>query len=541
MGYRVLVADDNGPSRAVVAQCLESEGFDVESAADGSEAWTVLERADAPQIAILDWRMPGLDGVEICRKVRQRGGHYRYLLLLSALGDVKYITNGLSAGADDYIVKPCDLGELLERVRVGCRVVDREQALHSAHEQLKAEHESRSAALAAISMTDELTGLHNRRGFLTLADQHARLAVRRLNPFSIAFMDLNGLKSINDHLGHEAGDQAIREAAAVLRRTVRDADIVARLGGDEFVALLDGGAEAVDVVFERLRRELDALCTEPERRYRLSLSFGAAFFDPSSPRSIEDLLALADQQMYTCKRERRTISGPILLGPTAPPVPIISSVRPPVRLESPLPAGTATPRGLAGSSAAFVEHLLAAWSARRPDGFAHAERMMSYTAVLARALGLSSGHANDLAYAAALHDIGELALPDEVLREGRELSAEDRALKRKHTSFGAELLAGVQHGFHQKAARIVRSHHERWDGQGYPDGLVGDACPRDARIVGIVDAYDNLRQLGNGGPGFDDVQLADYFDRERKRRFEPQLVDGLLEVLGDLRASPSMR
>ena len=244
---------------------------------NGSEAWSALEQPGAPQIAILDWRMPGMDGVDICRRLREKNDErYTYVVLLSALRAQEQISHGLSAGADDYIVKPFDMNELVERVRAGCRVVERE---HTLREGLKAEHESQSKQLAALSTTDELTGLHNRRAFMNLAEQHARLALRRREPFSVMFMDLNGLKLINDHLGHEAGDRAIREAAVLLKRTMRDADILARLGGDEFVALLDGGVETVQAVFKRLGCELEALSSEPQRPYRVSISAGAARSD----------------------------------------------------------------------------------------------------------------------------------------------------------------------------------------------------------------------------------------------------------------------
>ena len=219
----MLVADDQDSARSAVRATLQSVGFQVECARDGLQAWAALGREDSPEIAVLDWNMPGLDGVDLCRRVRAHPGtRYTYMLLVSASGEQADITQSLSAGADDYVVKPFDLEELIERVRAGARVVDLELRLQGAHAQLRVEHERRSAELEALSATDELTGLYNRRGFVTLAEQHARLAVRRQQSFAIVFIDVNGLKVINDHLGHEVGDQALREAAAVLRRSMRE-------------------------------------------------------------------------------------------------------------------------------------------------------------------------------------------------------------------------------------------------------------------------------------------------------------------------------
>jgi diguanylate cyclase (GGDEF)-like protein len=426
---------------------------------------------------------------------------------------------------------------MVERVRAGARVVDRQLKLHSAHEQLTAEHERRSAALEALSATDELTGLHNRRGFITLAEQHFRVALRRQQPFAILFIDVNGLKAINDHLGHELGDQAIRETAAVLKRTMRDADITARLGGDEFVVLLDGCTQhSIDSVFARLKRELDSLYEDQSRLYRLSLSYGASFFEPARPRSIEQLLANADQRMYARKRERRTLSGPIVKGL---PLSLHPSNRAgavsfsPTSLSS-VPVGSTGPEPSPQGGLAFGEHLRWAWNLRRADGGAHADRIVGYTSIFARALGGLQSEIPELTQLALMHDVGELALPDAIVHKRGPLDAMQFGLMKRHTVFGAELLSGVEHPFYERAARVARHHHERWNGSGYPDGLVGAECPFDARFVGIMDAYDSLRHPAHGS-ALSDEQLAEYFRQERGRSFEPELVDALINVLDDLR------
>jgi diguanylate cyclase (GGDEF)-like protein len=160
--------------------------------------------------------------------------------------------------------------------------------------------------LRAMSMSDEMTRLHNRRGFSMLADQHARLAHRHKVPFGIVFADLNGLKETNDSRGHEAGDQMICAVADVLRRTFRESDIIARVGGDEFVALLpNADASMRDTIMARLRDGL-ARCNALEApAHRLSLSVGITFFDPEHPISLLELMGEADRLMYADKREQR--------------------------------------------------------------------------------------------------------------------------------------------------------------------------------------------------------------------------------------------
>jgi diguanylate cyclase (GGDEF)-like protein len=170
------------------------------------------------------------------------------------------------------------------------------------------EQRRQAQQLASLSITDELTGLHNRRGFMLLAEQHLRLAARNKTRFALMFADLNGLKTINDTLGHDMGDDAIGSAARVLRRTLRQSDILARIGGDEFVALVSvPTALGVRTVEERI---LAAVLEENELNpdYELSLSLGISIFDPDNPRSLQELIAEADERMYSQKLRSRSAS-----------------------------------------------------------------------------------------------------------------------------------------------------------------------------------------------------------------------------------------
>ncbi len=165
--------------------------------------------------------------------------------------------------------------------------------------------------LRALSLRDELTQLYNRRGFLALAEQHLRTATRDRAPFALLYADLNGLKRINDELGHEVGDRAIKDGARVLRGTFRDADVVARLGGDEFVVLVADASPATgDALIRRLTKATRAQNTGAEP-YRLSMSIGLAFYDPENPQPLHELIAAADQRMFSAKRGPRSSIAPL--------------------------------------------------------------------------------------------------------------------------------------------------------------------------------------------------------------------------------------
>lgn len=174
------------------------------------------------------------------------------------------------------------------------------------HKRAEALVRAEANEMRSRSVRDELTGLYNRRGFLELARQHLVLAEQMNRPALLFFVDLNGMKTINDQLGHEQGDRALVETAEVLRTTFRGSDVIARLGGDEFVTLLMDGDENQLALFEgRVQREIDNRNAAPERAFRLSASIGGAAFDPKQPQSIDALLAKADQLMYDQKKARK--------------------------------------------------------------------------------------------------------------------------------------------------------------------------------------------------------------------------------------------
>lgn len=188
------------------------------------------------------------------------------------------------------------------------RVNSRTAELQYTNRRLAAEIEERQAAEEAVrrlSLTDELTKLHNRRGFFLLAEQQIKLSRRLGTAFNVLFVDLDGLKGINDLQGHEVGDAAIRAAAAVLKDTFRESDILARLGGDEFVVLAPGTPADWDRLLKRLQFRVKQFNRWKNAPFVLSMSVGGHPYYPDETKSLEEILALADSQMYEQKRRKR--------------------------------------------------------------------------------------------------------------------------------------------------------------------------------------------------------------------------------------------
>ena len=431
---RILIAEDDMVSRRVLEATLVKWGHEVVVASDGNTALAVLEGADAPPLAVLDWMMPGMDGVEVCRRMRQSvSAAPTYVILLTAKTEKEDVVAGLEAGADDYLTKPFARVELRARIEVGARVINLQKGLADRVEELNqvlAERERAAELLRAsesryrhlvehsrglictqdlegkllsvnpaaahllgyqpqemvgrnlrefvapayqhlfnqylerirqqstdsgllsivtksgaqliwqydnfryeeagqepyvighaqdvteikeaeatmrnLSLTDELTGLYNQRGFHVLAEQQLRAARRTGQLFSLLYADMDGLKQINDTHGHQEGSQALQRLAEILKMCFRGADIIARIGGDEFAILVaDTTRGSSEIPVARLNELLMYYNMREFHDYQLSLSVGAVCANPAEGASIADLLMKADQAMYENKKRKR--------------------------------------------------------------------------------------------------------------------------------------------------------------------------------------------------------------------------------------------
>jgi two-component system, cell cycle response regulator len=273
---RVLIAEDDALSRRLLEVFLRESGHEVVVARDGTEALAALERADAPPLAIIDWVMPGLDGPEICHRLARIPRAQRiYTILLTAKSRKSEIVEGLESGADDYLVKPFDKEELKARIKVGARIIELQKNLNQRVAELEravAERDRAEQALRTLAVTDELTGLYNRRGFFTFAENFLRMAARTGQQSLLYYVDMDGLKQINDTFGHADGSLAIKGVADILRQTFRQTDIIARLGGDEFVVLAtNAGSGQKEIILQRLTGNFRAYNEDPENKHELSV------------------------------------------------------------------------------------------------------------------------------------------------------------------------------------------------------------------------------------------------------------------------------
>ncbi len=296
---KVLVADDSATIRALLRSSLKRWGFDaILEASNGEEAWAHLQAQDAPSLALIDWEMPGVDGVELCRRVRAREEQgesaYTYMILFTARGGRRDVVSGMEAGADDYVVKPCDEHELRVRVRAGRRIVELQAELYRLQEQFKAQ-----------SRTDPLTGCLNRRGIVERLGAELAMAGRDRRPVSVAVLDLDHFKSVNDTYGHAAGDAVLQELVRRVGATIRASDSLGRIGGEEFLVLWAGlSPEVSRVAAERVRVVVE------ERPFvvgtsKIHLTVSLGLTTTWGAEAQEAVIARADQALYGAKQAGR--------------------------------------------------------------------------------------------------------------------------------------------------------------------------------------------------------------------------------------------
>lgn len=290
--WKVLIADDDAVSRKILEGTLKAWGYEVIAVKSGTEALNILEQEDHPNLAVLDWVMPGMDGIDVCRYIReQKKSSYIYIILLTARSSREDIVKGLESGADDYMVKPFYPEELKYRLKIGERIIKLEQDI------LK------------TARTDYLTGLLNRRAFMERLEAELKRSERENKPLGIIIADIDHFKRVNDEYGHQAGDMVLKEFASLLKKSCRQYDFVGRYGGEEFIICLPGSdLENTFNMAERMRKKvmLNTTCVEDiKKEVAITASFGVTSFRPEKAKTIDDLIKEADEALYEAKRTGR--------------------------------------------------------------------------------------------------------------------------------------------------------------------------------------------------------------------------------------------
>jgi len=292
----VLIAEDDAICRKILETWLRNWGYRVIVADDGAKAWDILQQENAPELLILDWVMPEIDGTELCRRVReQRRVSYPYILLVTANDEKQDVVRGLEAGADDYLTKPFDANELRARLKVGVRILALQHDLIHSREELRFQ-----------ATHDALTGILSRGAVLDLLQRELERAVRPQTPTGILMLDVDHFKKINDTYGHLVGDVVLKEVTHGISLLVRSYDLVGRYGGEEFLIVLPScDKNHIRQTAERIRLMVGStpiLACGSE--ISVTVSIGATVVTPDTTQA-KEILATADAALYQAKNAGR--------------------------------------------------------------------------------------------------------------------------------------------------------------------------------------------------------------------------------------------
>lgn len=278
----VLIVDDDAVVLDMITQTLTSAGYQCMKATNGNDAIELIKNTSF-EFMLADIVMPGVGGFELAERAKKLHPHLLVIIMTGFIEDFSY-DRAIESGASDFIKKPFTRRELMVRMK----------------------HVKMQDKVRVMAMTDELTGLLNRRGFFNVAEQHLKLSERKKQRSFMLYIDVDDLKGINDRLGHQEGDLALIDSANLLKATFRDSDIIARIGGDEFVVIpVESDAHGVEMVTTRLQKNLENHNRREKRAYKLSVSFGVSYYGPEGDSSIDELLDRADQSMFEQKKSKR--------------------------------------------------------------------------------------------------------------------------------------------------------------------------------------------------------------------------------------------
>lgn len=292
---KILIAEDDLISRRILEAVLAKWGYDPIVAVNGDEAWEIMQKADSPDMAVLDWEMPGKSGLEVCKRIRKKDvSNPPYIIILTAKNAKSDIVEGLEAGANDFVTKPYDKDELQARIRVGQRMVKLQSALIKAKD-----------ALAHEASHDPLTGILNRRAILDTLNKELVRAKRNNLKLSIGLCDIDFFKQVNDNHGHQVGDDVLCSLVKVIRNILRPYDFIGRYGGEEFLLVVpESSGSVIEGIYERVRASIaDHKMITRSGKVGITVSIGVARLKEG--QTTDDLLAESDIALYKAKDNGR--------------------------------------------------------------------------------------------------------------------------------------------------------------------------------------------------------------------------------------------
>ncbi len=488
---RVLVVEDDATLGQLVRMVLRQFTSHVSLAASGREA---LELAREGYDAVAcDISLPDVSGLYVIEQLRD-AQPAAGIVAVTGMVDVEVAVQSMKAGADDFVAKPFD-PEILWHV-LNKAVDNRKQRIEA----------SQAEAYRKLAYTDALTGSPNRRFIDEFLDVAVKDAQQTGSPLAVGYVDIDNFKLLNDFVGHEQGDRVLQALADSLNTVVRPPDTFARFGGDEFVIVFPGRTiEHAQETIGRLRSRVGRIEVSNEHRITLPTRVSCGVSEFTGGESPRDLIAAAEDQMYLDKSLAPTAFAPIQQASArADTVVKVSNLK-------------------------ALRSLVKAIDRRDSYTRFHSDHATHLALRVAHELGLSEDEVNGLMIGGPIHDLGKIVVPDEVLRKPGPLTLEERRQMEEHPVVGAAITAAVTD--YDTVVNLVRHHHERFDGEGYPGRMKATEIPLTTRLFAIADAFSAMTTNRPYRKALTYEQAIEEVERGAGTQFDPELASVFVQTV----------
>ena len=528
-GRRVLVVDDDSDFAQSMDDILKAHGYSCAVAPGPREALATVPDFDA-HVALVDLRLGAENGLRLVSDLKRTQPDMP-CIMLSAYADVESAIQALHQGACAYLRKPVDDNELLatldgcfEKIRFRRDEMASQEVLRTASLQL----EEKNQQLVDLAATDDLTALYNRRQFLEMLQRECLRARRHGTATSLVMVDVDHFKTINDKYGHTFGDSVLVTVANTLKDSARLTDVVARYGGDEFMVLMPvTDDQQAFIGAERIRKQVEQqTVSEGDRSLHISISLGIGSLRADEHGTPQELIERADEALYVAKASGHNCTRASKQAPSDVAAQGMPEQKAIDGLQHRLDALSDLYKEAFFRSIQFIA---IAQESRDLHGKTHSENVARYAQGIAETMDLEPEEVEIIRRAAMLHDVGKIGVPDVIIQKPGPFTPQEREIVKQHVLIGTRILDHL--GFLGPEIAIIRHHHERWDGKGYPDGISGDGIPLGARVLAVADAFDAITSERVYHRARDLTAAMELLSEESGHQFNPAAVDALTRWL----------